>query len=503
MNDETTPGKRPTRRDFLYLAGGALVGAGITAASAAAITANRSGTATTAESEDSPEDDSPEILRFMSTALTVPAITTWTRDGGTPAAGYLFATPRTDINTGAIYDTDGQPIWIDPSGVTVTNLQVQQYLGSPVLTCWQGTVLSGYGTGVGRILDTSYTTIATVRAGNGLQADLHEFKITDRGTALTLAYPMERADLSTLDGPDDGWILGARMQEIDIATGEVLLDWNAFDHIDLSESYQGLSDGADGSSAENRYDPIHLNSVDDDGEVLILSGRHTQALYGIDRSTGELLWRLGGRRSDYTLDEDATFLWQHDGRRQPDGRISVFDNHGKSGGDAISAGLLLDVDEQAKHVSLATRFSDEEHVGYAQGNTQLLSTGGAMVGWGSNRDATEFDADGEPVFEARGLGSASYRSFKFEWSATPASVPDIAAVQGSDDLVVYASWNGATDVAQWRVFTGADASSLTEAAVVDRTGFETSATVPQAAWVQVEALRSDGTPLARSRALAS
>jgi Arylsulfotransferase (ASST) len=492
--------RRITRRDLLALAAGAVVGAGAAAGVATAVgrtsDAARAGSPSPTPAAD--EDAASQPRRFVSTALTAPAVSVWTRPGATPAPGYLFTTPRTEAFNAVIYDSAGEPVWIEPTGLAATDLRVQLFEGRPVLTYWSGRVYEGHGIGAASILDDAYRPVATVRTGGGVIADLHEFAITARGTALLIAYPPARADLTVFDGPADGHVLGGRVQEVDIATGAVLVDWEALDHLDLTESYQTLGEGADGSDAGSPFDPVHLNSVEDDGDALIICARHTNAIYRVDKATGAILWRLGGRRSDFEVEQAARFSWQHDARRRPDGRVSLFDNHGKSGSDGVSAGLILDLDEAARTATVAGALRHEEHFGYAMGNMHVLADGSAVVGWGTKPVATEFDPAGEAVFELRDLGAGSYRVWKHEWVGRPGTPPDVGVLRSGDSLEVYASWNGATEVAGWRVLTGADPGSLTEAGSGERSGFETRVDVPDSPAVQVQALDAAGSVLGSS-----
>lgn len=66
-------------------------------------------------------------------------------------------------------------------------------------------------------------------------------------------------------------------------------------------------------------------------------------------------------------------------------------------------------------------------------------------------------------------------------------------------MILYASWNGATAVAQWRALAGASTHALLPAATVARSGFETTIALPTApAFVEVQALDADGQVLAGS-----
>ncbi|GAB2516990.1 arylsulfotransferase ASST [Paramicrobacterium agarici] len=488
----------------LAAVGGAIVGAGATWGG---MQLASGGTAeeTKEPTEPADDEDEVEIRRFVSTALTIPVVKAWAADGAKPSPGYVFLSPRDSIFTAGILDNDGEPVWISPNGIDSTDVRVQSYKGKPVLTYWAGRVDSGNGHGSGMILDTSYREVAAVHGGRGAIPDLHEFHLTDRDTALVTTYPVMRADLSSVGGPTNGYLYACRVQEIDIASGEILLDWNILDDIALDESLKRIGDDdSAGSSPENVFDPIHVNSVEDDGDRLLVSCRHTCAIYAIDRSSGELLWRLGGEKSDFAMGEGTNFSWQHDARRQPDGTISLFDNAGVKGDDAVSAGLVLRVDESAMTAELDTAYRYGDYEGYAMGNTQVLDDGHVMVGWGSAPAATEFDADGEPIFGFTEIGSGSYRVYRCEWAASPTTEPDVAAIDVDGTKTAFMSWNGATDVASWALLTGSDEASLTEAATAERAGFETSVEIPDAAgatFLQVEARGADGTALARSRVI--
>jgi hypothetical protein len=129
----------------------------------------------------------------------------------------------------------------------------------------------------------------------------------------------------------------------------------------------------------------------------------------------------------------------------------------------------------------------------------MLDGGGLFVGWGSEGRVTEFAPDGEMVFDATFAPADSYRGYKFEWTGQPTTPPDVVVRPADDDRVeVFVSWNGATEVSQWRVLGGDDPDALTPLAIVAKDGFETAATVDAARQVAVEALDASGDVLARS-----
>ncbi|HEY7968210.1 MAG TPA: arylsulfotransferase family protein, partial [Solirubrobacteraceae bacterium] len=244
--------------------------------------------------------------------LQIPAPRVTTLEPGV-SDGLIFVAPYNapgDAQAGAvIIDNTGEPVWEQPLPHLVTaDFRVQSYRGQPALTWWQGVIELGHGVGHYVIADASYTPLATVNAGNRRQGDLHEFLITDRGTALLTTYAVNEQDLRSAGGSAHGTIQDAIFQEVDIPSGRVLLEWHSLDHIPIEESYWPLS--AD-------WDYVHLNSIGvDSDQNLLVSSRNTHTIYKIDRRSGAIIWRLGGKHSDFAIDPAAAFAWQHDARRQ-------------------------------------------------------------------------------------------------------------------------------------------------------------------------------------------
>ncbi len=497
-NDQATEPSTPrvARRDVLVGTVGVALGAAAVGSGWALTSGGEPGPAPEPEAAPAPPPAAP-VRTFVSTSLTAPEVVPWRKAGAVLSAGLLLTTPRNPTFRAVIYDNDGEPVWIEPDGNAATELRVQRYRGRPVLTYWTGHIVEGLGYGKGVVLDERYLPVAEVRAGNGLLVDLHEFQLTEEGTALVLSYPVRQADLSDVGGPVEGWVYGAQVQEIDVATGKVLFDWDGLEHIAVSETVREPEDG-EGESEKKPFDPVHLNSVAADGDALLLSARHTSAVYRIDRRSGEIRWRFGGKLSDIEVPAGGEFGWQHDARRQPDGTITIYDNHEHAEKtDAVSAALKFEIDEQAMTATLVQALRYDDHYGYAMGNAQYLDDGHVLVGWGMDPVLTEFDEAGEPVFELRGLALGSYRSYRSSWRGRPATPPDLAI---GPDGRAYVSWNGATEVARWRVLAGRRPDRLAEAATVDRAGFETAVPLDASAGVvRAEALDADGRVLGRTR----
>ncbi len=173
-----------------------------------------------------------------------------------------------------------------PAGARAADLRVQSYLGKQVLTWWQDPLFTPGNRRAGIVIDdTSYNQIAVVRAGNGYQADLHEFQITPRGTALITVYDGIECNLSAVGGPARGAVADTLMQELDLATGLVRYEWHSLDHVPLSDTYVSPRPG----SLKEPFDFFHINSIDamHDGSLLI-DARNTWAAYDVDARTGRV-----------------------------------------------------------------------------------------------------------------------------------------------------------------------------------------------------------------------
>jgi len=445
-----------------------------------------------------------DVLTFHSRPDLEPAAVEVTKRTAQAAPSDIFLTPQHGpVQSGPmILDPTGELVWFHPlpQGTVAADLQVQSYRGRSVLTWWQGYEGAGVGVGEDIVYDSSYRQLAVVHAADGLSADLHEFLLEPGGRALITAYYPVYWDASPVKGSAQAIVLDSVVQEIDVRTGLLLFQWDSLDHVPLTSSYEPLP----GSSGQP-YDYFHVNSIQPqpDGD-LVISARNTWAAYRIDRRTGRIMWTLGGKRSTFKLPPQARFAFQHHVRvhRANDHvLVTVFDDG--AGPPTVhdqSRALTLRLDRKHKTVSLVkVDYHSPSLLTSFEGDEQELPGGDEFVGWGQQPYFTEFNARGDVVFDGRFVGgNSSYRAYRFPWRGTPATVPAVAGVTTGTTTTVYASWNGATDVARWQVLTGNAPSSLRVAATQPKRGFETAIPVPAAGYVAVRALDAHGDVLSTS-----
>lgn len=441
-----------------------------------------------------------DVRRFFSRPDLRPARLT-VLQGAANSDRYLFLAPSSGAGQRGvlILDGRGEVVWFRPTTPnTAMNFRTAVYKGEPVLTWWEGKAERGLGRGVHVIVDSTYREIARLPAGAGRQSDLHEFMLTPRGTAIITSYEVRPANLSSVGGPSNGKVIGGIVQEIAIPSARVLFAWRSLDHVAIEESQLSYNGHA--------YDYFHINSVDVDADGhLLVSARNTWAVYKVHSETGKVLWRLGGKRSDFQMGPGTTFAWQHDARHHDEGRlISIFDNSAAPPVGPQSRALLIELDRRGRRAKLVRQYVHPRRLlSPFMGNAQRLPNGNVVVGWGGVPYITEFRRDGAVHFDSRlPAGGQNYRAFRFPWHGRPRDVPRLVAHTASGRRSLYASWNGATDVAAWRLEAGARRDDLRPALTKPRKGFETSLPLPRSgAFVAAVALDARGNVLGRSKTI--
>lgn len=318
-----------------------------------------------------------------------------------------------------------------------------------------------------------------------MKGDLHDFQITPDNTALLAIYEPIPADLTAVGGPENGWLYDGVIQEIDMKTGELIFQWRASSYYPPESSFMPL--GQKGFDRASGYDYFHLNSVDKDefGRYLV-SARHTHTITCIDGSTGEVAWTLGGKQNDFIDASNGAatgFKWQHDARWYGPSQLTLFNNAASDIDQKdVSHGLLVELNLSARWAKVLTKYDHPQGLmSISQGNMEALDTGNMLVGWGHSAAFTEFSPSGEVVCNVHFGASAyftfgrtqSFRVLKGDWKGRPNTVPDVAI----QDESIFVSWNGATEVASWRLETW-DCESMSNMTYVtieeaERTGFET------------------------------
>ena len=439
----------------------------------------------------SADEEKPEELEHFKTepGLHPPKVQVNVADPSLEGDFFLDPLPAPVIHVGAkliefepvgpnglmLLDPEGKLLWWNqlPKGQVGSNLEKVTYEGKTAIAWWQGAVTeTAYGLGEGVIANSSYETVAHVKAGNGQQADIHELNITPSGQAWIDAYELvckpvcDKTHLPVLD---------SAMQEIDIHTGLVMWEWEAMGHIAESETEVEAANGV--------FDPYHLNSIQPlPGDRVLISLRDTSGVYMLNQDTGEIEWQIAGKKSSFTRAKRTQFYFQHDVRLE--GKhlnvLTIFDDEAGPPVHGPARGLTLKL--SGSRVTLVHQYLRPSFTFVpAEGSMQTLKGGNAVVGYGASQYFSEFSRAGEPqkagkiLFDAQlPQGDGTYRVFRFPWEGTPSTSPKALAERRSlSEVELYASWNGATNVASWQVLEGESPDALSPAGTYPRNGFET------------------------------
>jgi hypothetical protein len=434
---------------------------------------------------------------------------------GRPLSGYIFIANLDNMSKSGtmvgqsgplILDQHLSPVWFMPvpEDDLAADLSLQTYEGRPVLAWWQGQIENaGTESGEYIVVDQHYRRVAQLRGADGWALSMHEIVIRGNDAWVTASKNVA-VDLSPYGGAQDGTVIDSAVQEYNLETGQLLWSWDALAHIPLSDSWAPPPTGG-------AWDAYHVNSIDllDDG-AFVVSMRNTWAAYKVDIASGGIEWTLGGKHSSFTFGSGADFQWQHDVAAYPGTPfVTVFDDHCcqvTRGGSTVwptgpSRGLVLKLDLATHTATVAEQYRlgarvDSEYMG----SIQPLPDGNEFVGWGSEPHFSEFTPSGRLLLDAVLPGpDISYRATVEPWVGLPLYPPSGAARWDRGRAIVYASWNGATEVAAWRVLAGSGGTTLLPAGSAPKVGFETAIVVPRSdRKFRVQALNGRGRVLGTS-----
>jgi hypothetical protein len=397
--------------------------------------------------------------------------------------GYLFFSAYAEQRYLMIVDNTGDPIYYKV-GADGTRLSDFKRLDVGVLS------YSDQATDQVILMDSTYTPIRTIKPGNGYtELDGHDHLLLSNGNMLIEVLETRIVDMSEVvpGGHPSAEVTAQILQEID-ASDNVVWEWNSWDHYAITDASVDLT--------QDRLTFVHINSMEEDQDGnIIISARRQDEVTKINRATGEIIWRLGGRNNDFQLVGGGQwFVAQHDARRLPNGNLTVYDNRcsPRRPGTCTSYSRAVEYELDEKNM-LATQVWEYWNDGQAiaTGSTRRMENGNTLIGWGaSNFGATEVEPSGDVAFEAAFVGNTrdpvrtddaitSYRVVRHTWKGCPAEPPTLVAQydRESDSISLHYSWNGATSVTGYEVYGGSALDQLTPISTKQKTRFEEATTI--------------------------
>ena len=366
-----------------------------------------------------------------------PAILATYPSAGLPTPGYYM------VNAGSyamVLDTNATPVWYAGGG-SPENLDALQ----PNVLSLVPNSTAPYGTNAAATFQLHALGAETTTAVGavGSPTDAHELRLLPNGDYLLFTYAIEQGiDLTGLEtfGADET-MANCEIQELDPA-GQEVWSWLASQHVDpVNESLEPATNAVAGQTV---VDPFHCNAIDvDTAGNLLVSMRHANAVFYVDKTTGIVQWKLGGtstNRDGATYiqivgDPETAFNMQHDARFLPNGDVTVFDDHGAPTTTGVARGVEYAVDHTANTATMVWQFLGD-HSSLYEGSFRREDDGESVICWGGSssptdpRAITEVDPNGNDVFDiAFSPIAAPYRGIK-----VPLTTLDIAWMRATAGL---------------------------------------------------------------------
>jgi hypothetical protein len=325
-----------------------------------------------------------------------------------PSDGYLFfgVFGNTEKPALLITENSGNPIFYLQTNSDPTDFKKQP---TGQLTYFDS------GTNKFYALNNNYELVDSFYCGNGFKTDLHELLVLPNYHSYLLGLDPQIIDMSQYveGGKEDATVIGFVIQELD-ENKNVIFQWRSLDYISVLDA-----EGID--FTRQVIDYIHTNSicVDFDGN-LIISSRNLNEITKINRQTGKIIWRLGGKKNQFFfINEEYDFYRQHDARRLQNGNILFFDN-GNYHTPQFSRAVEYDLDEINFTATKVWQYrNDPDLHTSAMGNARRLDNGNTLISWSRAGFITEVTPDGEKALEIKFPEELySYRVFKAHWDAS-------------------------------------------------------------------------------------
>jgi hypothetical protein len=379
-----------------------------------------------------------------------------------PAEGKLFLNNWAGNPYLLILENDGTPIYYRRMPAYARDFKVQP---TGLLTYHVSGEINAF-----YAMDASYTVIDSFRSGNGYVTDEHELVMLPNGHVLIIGKDYQAFDMTTIvpNGDPNAIVIGNIVQELD-TEHRVVFEWRSWDHFEITDANHI-------SLVTSTVDYVHMNSIEVDADGnLLFSSRHLSEVTKINRQTGNILWRLGGKKNEFTfVNDDFDFSFQHDARSHGNGHYTIFDNgNWHTGGDGGDDRQSLETgNSQSNRFSRAVEYAidtikmtatlvweyrhDPDRFSQWMGNAQRLPNGNTVICWadGSFPVITEVRPDGTKAYEVEFVDNAHcYRAFRFPWTGK-AAVPHLAVESRRDTVTLLMNTFGDSSVVRYRIYGG-------------------------------------------------
>ncbi|KAM3511721.1 hypothetical protein MY11210_004611 [Beauveria gryllotalpidicola] len=469
---------------------------------------------------------------------TPPQLETWQSEQPCDDA-LLFVTPgeaaegsamenEADVEGPAIFRSNGDLVWTQDGWGRTRDLKVQTVGHRSYMTFWHDESSRHDGGASYVVLDRSYEMVKELRPVGEISSRPVELKLTDDGTAIILMHNATKVH-TPFGSLQNGWINDAIIQEIDMKSNELVFEWRASHHFNITMSQAPIEN--QGRTPETAFDFFHATGIDLDHKGdYVISSRNMCNAVALRRGHGNVLWVVGGKLNsfeDASGGEAAAMISSQGVQWYGDSTLLLLDGgHVPDIEDwpgRRSNARTIYINTNTNMAALLRTYSTPAVVTsrHSKGTVQRLRNGNVFVGWGDDNPLaaayTEYSEDGRALCAARfreasvasarlkkmtgGGGGGGRVVSKYAWTGTPAAQPVI--VVRPHESALYVSWNGDTQSTAWLLRsnnTERGDGSLGARCVVDRAGFETRIPIPRDVGEVIEIMGVDdrGRTLVRS-----
>jgi len=366
------------------------------------------------------------------------------------AEGKIFVSCYYSILYIMILENDGTPYFYQRIPLYSTDFKLHPATGTLTRNV---SLHSGY-----IEMDSQYNIIDTLKCSTAYYTDIHDLQLLQNGNYLVIARDDRRVDMSHIveGGNRSATVRGNHVQELD-RQGNVVFECRSWDIFEITDAI-----GVDLTASFIDYVHINAIAVDYDGHILT-SSRNLSEVTKINRETGEIIWRFGGKNNQFQfVNDEHGISYQHDIRPVPDqeNHYTLFDN-GNHHSPPFSRAVEFELD--TVHMTATKiweyRHSPDRFAPY-RGNAQRLPNGNTLINWaeGELPKVTEVTSEGEIVYEMNfdGVGEEgliSYRSFRFAWEGV-AAVPYLILEPHTDKITLIYNKFGDDQAVEYRIYGG-------------------------------------------------
>lgn len=324
----------------------------------------------------------------------VPQITVTSHaDAGTPTSGYyLFGNISSGDGRDAyamVVDVNGVPVWYQHTPNAYGILNVDNLVPNVIsYTTYIAYTFNTVADGQYQLVQLASPEVISTTNTVGIPLDHHELRVLPNGDYMMISDVIRTGvDLTGYTGYTGSDMIDCVVQEIS-PTGAMVWQWDANDHFDPVQDSTFVGQTGTTDTGTVVADPYHCNAIDvqSNGDLLV-SSRHMNSVFYISKSTGAVVWKMGG--SSYNKDgaqiiqiqndPETAFYRQHDVRMNADGTVSLFDDHTEMPGPA--RGVAYTVDTTTGTATVAWQCAGTVS-STAMGSFRRYSDGTNLIGWG-------------------------------------------------------------------------------------------------------------------------